>query len=438
MKSVGAGGVAGLGGLAGCAGGGSSGQSGSSGGSDSSGGSSGSGTTSSSGGGETLRSMGAVSNLVNPYWASYIKGYNEASKALGYEPQVSTFDGSIDQLMQQVDSALAQDIDLISADPLTDAAAPQVAEAAVNAGIPVSMSWQMGQWTTPFDIGLEYVHYNTPNSINVGYRVSKMLFEAMGGSGNFVHLEGLPGNKANSGRNTGLKQAMEEYPDINQLGQTISGNWTKKAGREGMSDFVTQFGDEIDGVMPQNDSQAVGALKILKEQGMEEVKIVGVDGVPEGLQAVADGDLVCSHASHGPWQGGWNVVMCHNYRNGWEPKAPERMMVSGGSLIVQDPSDFSEYDIPTIRADNYLQNVYEADTTPWDWEKMSVVEAGEDSWDPQNNVRPVRRDELTTLLTWGESERPSGYQLPSHFDNSDLINEVETMYDDHYQTNPFA
>ncbi len=431
-RSVAGGSAMGLGAIAGCTG--NSGSSSNGGGNGDA--ESGSGGTSGGGGGG--KSMATITRLSNAYWGSWVKGYKEAAEALGYDTNVQLNEGKLSKQIQQVDSGIANNVDLIMGQAFTNSGVPPIAEAAVEAGVPLTMLWTIDKWYTPEDAGDEFVQFFMPNAINNGYTAAKALFEAMGGSGNIVHIEGVRGNAANTGRNLGLEKAMKEYPDINLLAPPQQGRWVKSESRKVMSDFVSQFGDDIDGVFGQNDAVGLGALTIAEENDLD-VEVVGIDGIPEALELVEEGRFTASVSSLGPWQGGWCLVKAHDFANGWRPKPGERMMLHGSPLLVNETSDFDMIEtLPVIDAGDFNQLIFEGDSTPYDWEKMSVVEAGEDNWDPQNSLVPIRKEDMVApgLLNWKDENRPSGYEIPSVYSDSGALDEIEQMYADHYQTNP--
>jgi ABC-type sugar transport system substrate-binding protein len=392
------------------------------------------------GGGGSKSSMATITRLSNAYWGSWVKGYKEAAEALGYSTNVQLNEGKLSKQIQQVDSAVANQVDLIVGQAFTNSGVPPIAEAAVDAGVPLTMLWTIDKWYTPQDAGDEFVQFFMPNAVNNGYTAAKALFEAMGGSGNIVHIEGVRGNAANTGRNIGLNKAMEEYPDINLLAPPQQGRWVKSEARKVMSDFVSQFGDKIDGVFGQNDAVSLGALTIAEENNLD-LEVVGIDGIPEALKLVEEGRFTASVSSLGPWQGGWCLVKAHDFANGWKPKGGERMMLHGSPLLVKETSNFDMIEkLPVLDAGQFNKLIFEGDSTPYDWEKMSVVEAGEDNWDPQNSLVPIREEDMVEpgLLNWKKENKPNGYEIPSVYSDNTALDEVEQMYNDHFKNNPLT
>jgi hypothetical protein len=69
---------------------------------------------------------------------------------------------------------------------------------------------------------------------------------------------------------------------------------------------------------------------------------------------------------------------------------------------------------------------------------MSIEESGDD-WDPQNLLSPIRQEDFSQLL-WTEENRPSNYEVPSVYDDTELFDEVEQEYRERFENgaNPYA
>ena len=418
-----------LGGLAGCTG--SSGD-----GSDGSGGSSSDGSGGSGGSGGSRTSMGSIANRQNSYWLSWEKGYLEACEAFGYEPNVQTNNGEVQTQQQQFDTAVSNNADFIVGQTYTNAAAITLAETLVEGEIPGVLAVTIADWFVPQDAGDEYVTFFTPHFVNHAYSGAKMLFEAMGGSGTFVHIEGNRGTAPNIGRNKGVDLALEEYPDIEMAGARQPGNWIRSDSRQVMNDKVSQFGDEIDGFFGQNDAVALGGLTILEENDIN-VPVVGIDASEPGLAAIDEGRMAGTVSGMGPWQAGWSVAKCHDYINGHTLSDAEKMMSFNAPVCVKNPDEWTDVVdlLPVVDAADYNDAIFSGET-PYDWTKMSVVEAGEDAWDPQIDIQPMDLADMQEVLDWKEADRPDGYSLPDVYTDDGAQEEVAQLYQDQFQTNP--
>ncbi|EJN57946.1 sugar ABC transporter substrate-binding protein [Halogranum rubrum] len=425
LKATTAAGSAGaLTGLAGCTGGG--------------GGDGASSNTSSSGTGSSgeQTSMGSIANLQNSYWLSWKKGYTEAAKALGYTTNVQTNEGNVTTQQQQFDTAIASETDTIVGQTYTNAAAISLAETCVQAGVPTILAVTIADWYTPQDAGDEYVQFFAPHFVNHAYTAAKILFESMGGSGGFVHIEGNRGTAPNIGRNKGVELAMEEYPDVERLGPRLQGNWIRSDSRKAMSDKVSQFGDDIEGFFGQNDAVALGGLTILEENDID-VPVVGIDAGEPGLAAIQEERMVASVSGMGPWQAGWSLVKCHDYLNGHSLQPAERMMSFNAPVCVKNTDEWTDTieRLPVVAAEQYAEAIFEGET-PYDWKKMSVAESGKDSWDPQIDMQPMNRADMGEVLDWSDSNKPNNYSLPEAYTDQEAQKQITDLYKNRFQSNP--
>ncbi|MCT9098110.1 sugar ABC transporter substrate-binding protein [Haloarchaeobius sp. HME9146] len=433
-KTVAGGTTMGLGAIAGCAGdSGSTSNGGGGGGGDDTGGGGGGGNS-----GDSLTSMGSIANLKNSYWLSWKKGYEEAAAAFDFDQNLQTNDGQVSKQQQQFDTAIANNTDAIVGQTYTNAAAISLAETCVQAGVPTVLAVTIAKWYTPMDAGEEYTQFFTPHFVRHAYTAAKVLFEEMGGSGGFVHIEGNRGTAPNIGRNLGVQKALEEYPDIELLGPRLQGNWVRSDSRKAMSDLISKHGDKIEGFFGQNDAVAIGGLTMLEENDFD-VPVVGIDSSEPGLELIEEGRLTGSVSGMGPWQAGWSMAKVYDYLQGHKLKPAERMMSFDSPLTVKDPGKWQdmigdETQLPILDAAQYKKDIFEGET-PYDWKKMSVAASGDD-WDPQIRMEPIRKTDLKSLLDWEESNKPSGYTLHEVFDDEAAMDEVAQTYEQQLQNNP--
>ena len=456
LKGLGVGAAAGLAGCSGGGGdggGGGSGESGSGGGDG--GGDGGGGDTGGSGGqtdsewqydGTIDQAFVSPDNIENDIWQAFLAGAREAASALDLSVDYQTHGGQESQQMSQLQAAITGGADMITGTAYQNSGVRSIADVAAEGGVPFISYWTMATWWTPLDTGPEFLQYQIPEVVRTGAATARVLFEAMGGSGNFVHITGVPGH-VGSHRNAGVELAMEEYPDIERLGEPIPSEWTRATGRQAMSDFISKFGEDIDGVYGQNDGVALGALSVLEENDMA-VPVVGYDGFQESVGLVRDrsGDsgqpwLAGTFAAQPFWQGGWAVVKGYDWLHGWRPEVPERMMFGGGAMIINDSlsrDTFGDMDVSFTSPQRYLDVAFSEGESPYDWQAMSVEESG-DEWDPQNLLSPIRREDFSQLL-WTEENKPSNYSVPSEYDNADLFDQVEQDYRERFENgaNPYA
>jgi ribose transport system substrate-binding protein len=137
-----------------------------------------------------------------------------------------------------------------------------------------------------------------PDDVLAGENEAKMMVEKLGGKGNVVILEGPLGSSPQIDRGTGIHNVIDKESGIKVLAEDTA-NWSRDEAVNKVKNWITSFGDQIDGVISQNDDMGLGALQALREAGMEGVPVVGVDGIEDGLAAVKSGEFIGTNLQNG-------------------------------------------------------------------------------------------------------------------------------------------
>jgi simple sugar transport system substrate-binding protein len=108
-----------------------------------------------------------------------------------------------------------------------------------------------------------------------------------------VVLEGTTGSAPANDRATGFDSAIEGTTIEKIDSQT--GEFTRDGGKKVMEGFLQKYGvDGIDLVFAHNDDMALGAIEAIEAAGGtpgEDIKIVSIDAVHDGMQALVDGKI---------------------------------------------------------------------------------------------------------------------------------------------------
>jgi ribose transport system substrate-binding protein len=136
-----------------------------------------------------------------------------------------------------------------------------------------------------------FVTYVGADDYEIGYRQAHYLFEALGGKGKIVVIEGTPAAPTNRERVRGYKRAVAQYPGIEVLGSG-NGNYQQPDAKRAMEKFLAAY-PQIDAVLSANDGMALGALEALKEAGRTSV-VIGVNGILPAVQQIETGAILAS------------------------------------------------------------------------------------------------------------------------------------------------
>lgn len=137
-----------------------------------------------------------------------------------------------------------------------------------------------------------------PDDVAAGAQEATMMMEAIGGKGNVLILQGPLGGSGEINRGKGIDSVLAENPDVKVLAKDTA-NWKRDEAINKVKNWISAFGDQIDGVIAENDDMGLGALQAFKEAGITGVPIVGIDGIADGLTAVKNGEFIGTSLQNG-------------------------------------------------------------------------------------------------------------------------------------------
>lgn len=254
--------------------------------------------------------IGQVRNETNPYEKAWLDGGDAFAESVGLEQKRLTYGGDSTKQQDQISQELSSgntECYVLNVLPNGDPDTKPIADAAADAN-----AFLVTQWNKPADLAVtdydRWVSHITYDGVESGKLIAESMFEAMGGSGGIVALQGILDTGAAKDRFQGLEEALAANPDIELLDQQTA-NFSRSEALTVLQTLITKHGDDIKGVWTANDDMALGALEALDAAGMSDVAVVGIDAVPEAVEAVADGRLTATVSSDGPWQGGVGLAI---------------------------------------------------------------------------------------------------------------------------------
>jgi ABC-type sugar transport system substrate-binding protein len=108
-----------------------------------------------------------------------------------------------------------------------------------------------------------------------------------------VYMMGPMGVAGQILRKQGIEEALFNITDIQVLAEQTA-NWKRTEALTLAENWLTSYRD-LDAIICQNDDMALGALEAAEAANRREgLIIIGIDAIPEALQAVKDGRLDCT------------------------------------------------------------------------------------------------------------------------------------------------
>lgn len=110
----------------------------------------------------------------------------------------------------------------------------------------------------------------------------------------YIVLEGEAGHQDSIVRTEySVSTMIEKGVEVEKLGYAIA-NWNRAQAQTKMTQMLSEYGEQIELVLANNDDMALGAIDALKVCGMRKETwpvVVGVDGTTVGLEAVKNGEM---------------------------------------------------------------------------------------------------------------------------------------------------
>jgi ribose transport system substrate-binding protein len=196
---------------------------------------------------------------VNAYVATYDDTFVAEAKKLGVK--LILLDPQADPAKQadQVNDLIAQRVDVAVIWPVNGKAIVPSAKRVHDAGIPVVISNSKIDPT-----GKDYTTtFTGPDHYSEAKDAAELMIKALGGKGNVVMINGLPGFTTSQLRVQGFLDAIAAHPDIKVL-DSQPANWSREKAQTLMENYIARFGKQIDGVYSADSGMGIGAMSAIQ------------------------------------------------------------------------------------------------------------------------------------------------------------------------------
>jgi len=187
--------------------------------------------------------------------------------------------------------------------------------------------------------GGKYVSFVGVDDFGVAANTARYLLKAMGGKGNVIIIEGVKGSSTSDERVRGFHQALKEFPDVKVLASQPA-NFQRLQALQ-VTENLIQSHPSLKGVLAATDAMAMGAIEALEAAGKKDVKVVGINGVPEAIEAIKAGRLLAAGEFDG-YKIGCMATMAA-IRNLRKQPVPEKIILDG---VVIDKGNLAPWDVP--------------------------------------------------------------------------------------------
>ncbi|PTB19241.1 ribose ABC transporter substrate-binding protein RbsB [Trinickia symbiotica] len=227
----------------------------------------------------------SVSTLNNPFFVSLRKGAEDEAKKEGVT--LITVDAQNDPAKQQasVEDLIQKKVSVILINPTDSSAVANVVKEATDKGIKVvSLDRSVS--------GAEVSSHIASDNAAGGKMAAEFMLQKLGGKGNVVELQGIPGSSAARERGDGFDKSIEADNGVKIVTKQPA-DFDRAKGLSVMENII-QGNKDIQGVFAQNDEMALGAVKAIQAAGLKNIIVVGFDATDDAMAAVKAGTMTAT------------------------------------------------------------------------------------------------------------------------------------------------
>jgi len=200
--------------------------------------------------------------------------------------------GSNEMQCAQIDSFIRERVDLLIVSPNEAEAVQPAVTRAYRAGIPVIVADRR----VPGD---EWTAFIGGDNYRVGQLMADWLLSIQTNEKHPIHVlevAGLPGSTPATLRHQGMLETLSLTDRVQPQIESVMGSWYKEDAYQVVLDYLRTH-KHVEAIVAHNDLMAIGAAEAVRDSkgyGKGSVRIMGVDGILPGLQAIVDGTIECS------------------------------------------------------------------------------------------------------------------------------------------------
>lgn len=219
------------------------------------------------------------------------KGMNDHVKSMdGVTLDIQDAGGFTTKQMEQVQGFISKKVDAIVIVATDTSLTPKMTELSVQAGIPIVY---VNRQPSDVDTLPDTAAFVASNEVDSGTLQMQEVCKLMKGTGSILVMMGELSSFEAQQRTDDIYQVIrgEDCKGISIVDEQ-SANWKSDDGYDLMNNWLSS-GIEADAVVANNDDMALGAIKALKEAGvdMNDMIVAGIDATATALAAMKAGEL---------------------------------------------------------------------------------------------------------------------------------------------------
>jgi len=288
-----------------------------------------------------LRFLVSLTTNDNDYQVEQAHAAEQAARKLNIDLEILYADNDAinqsTQILKAVQSAPEDRPDAIIFEPVGGTALPQVARAAVSAGIGWAVLNRDANYVSELRQSSKAPVFSVSSDhVDIGRIQGKQCAALLPTGGSVLYVQGPSENSAAKERTLGMQEAKPSNIHLIML----KGQWTEESAQRAVRSWLkltTSQKATIDIVAAQDDSMAIGARKAFQELPSEiererwlALPFLGCDGLPDTGQAWVRSGLLTATIFIPPNSGQAMEMLVDGLENGRMP--PERALTNAVSV----------------------------------------------------------------------------------------------------------
>ena len=222
--------------------------------------------------------------------AANTKDIQSAFEDAGIELKFSDAQQKQENQIKAIRSYIQQGVDVIAFSPVVESGWDTVLKEAKDADIPVVLT---DRSVDSEDTSL-YVSFLGSDFVEEGKKAGTWVTEefADADSVKIIQLEGTTGSAPAIDRAEGFADVIASDPKF-EVVASQTGDFTRSGGKQ-VTEALLKSNPDVDLIYAHNDDMGLGAIEAIEAAGLKpgvDVKIVTIDAVKDGMQALADGKI---------------------------------------------------------------------------------------------------------------------------------------------------
>ncbi|WEO77817.1 ABC transporter substrate-binding protein [Cryobacterium sp. SO2] len=222
--------------------------------------------------------------------AANTKDIQAAFADAGIELKFSDAQQKQENQIKAIRSYIQQGVDVIAFSPVVESGWDTVLKEAKDAGIPVVLT---DRSVDSADKSL-YVSFLGSDFVEEGKKAGEWVTEEFADADavKIIQLEGTTGSAPAIDRAEGFADVIGSDPKF-EIVASQTGDFTRSGGKQ-VTEALLKSNPDVDLIYAHNDDMGLGAIEAIEAAGLKpgvDVKIVTIDAVKDGMQALADGKI---------------------------------------------------------------------------------------------------------------------------------------------------